>query len=255
MWAIDRTELIILGIALGLVVLVGLASLFFPEEQSSVATSAVPEQANPQTVQAPENPEPIVVAAQPEPEPALEPTPTPEPMHAPAAPGIPPNSVPIVDGIIHTGEYAHAMEAGGFRVYWSNDAMVLRIGLFSPGAGYVAIGLDPDHRMQGANFIIGTVRNGQLDIRDDYGTGSLSHGSDVANGGTDDILAAAGRELSGQTTLEFIIPLDSGDRFDKPLEPGETYDVLVAFHNTSDTFSTRHSQRGSGVIRLDDVNP
>ena len=119
----------------------------------------------------------------------------------------------------------------------------------------MAIGLDPDRRMQGANFIIGTVRSGRMDIRDDYGTGSLSHGSDIANGGTDDILDSAGRELNGQTTIEFIIPLDSGDRFDKPLEPGETYEVLIAYHNTSDNFSTRHSQRGSGEIRLEDARP
>ncbi|MCK5245655.1 hypothetical protein KAR02_02050, partial [Candidatus Bipolaricaulota bacterium] len=179
----------------------------------------------------------------------------PEPAPEPAVPATSSSSVPIVDGIIHTGEYAHAMEAGGFRVYWTNDAIVLRMGLFSPGTGYVAIGLDPDRRMEGANFIIGTVRNGQVDIRDDYGTASLSHGADIANGGTNDILAAAGRELSGQTTIEFIIPLNSGDRFDKPLVPGQTYSVLIAFHDTSDDFSARHSQRGSGEIRLDDATP
>ena len=248
MWAIDRENLIILGIALAIVAVVGLTLLLSPVEQAEVVRTPSPEQAvpiAPTSVQ----PEPIVIAVQPEPEPVPEPTPE------PITPVSSAPSEPIVDGIIHTGEYAHAMEAGGFRVYWSNDAIVLRIGLFSPGTGYVAIGLDPDRRMQGANFIIGTVRNGRVEIRDDYGIASLSHGSDLDNGGTNDILAYAGRELNGQTTLEFIIPLDSGDRLDKPLEPGETYEVLVAFHNTNDNFSARHSQRGSGEIRLDDVSP
>jgi len=240
MWAIDRENLILLGIALGILVLAGVALLLSPGEQTRTLSAPNPEQATPIVAPEPVGPEPDPVA-----EPPLE----------PVVPTTSSSSVPIVDGIIHTGEYAHAMEAGGFRVYWTNDAIVLRMGLFSPGTGYVAIGLDPDRRMQGANFIIGAVRNGQVEIRDDYGTGSLSHSSDIDNGGTDNILAAAGRELNGQTTIEFIIPLDSGDRFDKPLEPGEVYRVLVAFHDTSDSFSSRHSQRGSGEVRLDDPRP
>jgi len=250
MWAIDRENLIILGIALGIVAMASLALFFSPGEQTNVVSTPSPEQAIPIAEQTPVEPAPIIVL-----QPAPEPNPTPEPAPEHDVPATPSSSVPIVDGIIHTGEYAHAMEAGGFRVYWTNDAVILRMGLFSPGSGYLAIGLDPDRRMEGANFIIGTVRNGQVEIRDDYGTGSLSHGSDIENGGTNDILAAAGRELNGQTTIEFIIPLDSGDRFDKPLEPGQTYKILVAFHNTSDSFSTRHSQRGSGEIRLDDPGP
>ena len=251
MWAIDRENLIILGIALGIVVLAGLMLLFPPGEQTRVVSAPSPEQATPIANPIPAEPETVVVVVQPEPQP----NPVSEPAREPVAPAIPSSSVPIVDGVIHTGEYAHAMEAGGFRVYWTNDAVVLRIGLFSPGTGYVAIGLDPDRRMQGANFIIGAVNNGRMEIRDDYGTGSTSHGSDVENGGTDNILAAAGRELNGQTTIEFVIPLDSGDQFDKPLKPGETYGILVSFHNTSDNFSTRHSQRGTGEIRLDNPRP
>ncbi|MEE8594055.1 MAG: DOMON domain-containing protein, partial [Candidatus Bipolaricaulota bacterium] len=221
-----------------------------PGEQPQATIPASPEQTIPTAVPTPVQPEAIVVA-QPEPKP----DPTPEPTPEPVVPTTPSSSVPIVDGIIHAGEYAHAMEAGGFRVYWTNDTVVLRVGLFSPGTGYVAIGLDPDRRMQGANFIIGAVRNGQMEIRDDYGTGSVSHSSDIENGGADNILAAAGRELNGETTIEFIIPLDSGDRFDKPLKPGETYGILVSFHDTSDNFSTRHSQRGTGEIQLDDPRP
>ena len=251
MWAIDRENLIILCIALGIVALLGFSLLFPPVAQRNVASTPSSEQDIPIVVPTPVAPEPIIVVTQPKPEQLSIPEPDPEP----AVPATSSSSVPIVDGIIHTGEYAHAMEAGGFRVYWTNDAIVLRMGLFSPGTGYVAIGLDPDRRMEGANFIIGAVRNGQVDIRDDYGTASLSHSADIANGGTNDILAAAGRELSGQTTIEFIIPLDSGDRFDKPLAPGQTYAVLIAFHDTSDDFSARHSQRGSGEIRLDDATP
>ncbi len=245
MWAIDRSNLILLGVAIGVVALLGLILWVSPPDQSATTSQQAPGQTIANTSQTSLDPEPaVIVQPEPDPEPVMTPEPTPPIQDA--------FTTPIVDGIIHTGEYAHAMEAGGFRVYWTNNDIVLRIGLFSPGTGYVAIGLDPARRMQGANFIIGAVRNGRTEIRDDYGIASLTHGSDIDQGGTNDILAYAGQELNGQTTLEFIIPMDSGDAFDKPLQPGETYHVLVAFHDSNDSFSARHSQRGSGEMRLDD---
>ena len=162
--------------------------------------------------------------------------------------------IPIaIDGVVFPGEYGHRTDAGGFEVHWSNDINFLRVGLVSPGTGYVAIGFDPDHRMKGANFILGAVDDGRLVVRDDYGDGSVRHTADTLLGGTNDILEAAGREEEGRTTVEFVIPLATRDPMDKTLVPGETYDILVAYHNTSDSFAARHSRRGSGTIRLDAV--
>ena len=110
---------------------------------------------------------------------------------------------------------------------------------------------DPDHRMRGANFILCAVEGGRTRTRDDYGNGSVSHTADTLLGGTDDVLEAAGREEDGRTTVEFVIPLATRDPYDKSLVPGETYGILVAYHETSDNFATRHSRRGSGTIRLD----
>lgn len=252
MWAIDRTNLIILGVALGIIAMVGVVLMLAPPSspESTPVTAAHNESVPVSDTLPPETEQESESDTQPvSPDAVTEPS-APEPVLV--APPIA-SAEYAVDGIIQSGEYKHATEAGGFRVYWDNDSVVLRIGLFSQGTGYVAIGLDPEYRMRGANFIMGTVRNGQTILRDDYGVGSLTHGSDLDQGGSDDILVAAGRELNGQTTIEFVIPLDSGDRYDKPLQPGGTYDILVAFHNTSDNFSTRHSQRGSGEIRLDDA--
>jgi len=156
-----------------------------------------------------------------------------------------------IDGVVFSGEYAHWMDAGGFEVHWSNDVNFLRVGLVSPGAGYVAIGFDPDHRMKGGNFILGAVENGRLTMRDDYGDGAVRHTADTLLGGTNDILEAAGRESAGRTTVEFVIPLATRDPNDVTLVPGETYGILVAYHDTDDSFATRHSRRGSGTIRLD----
>ncbi len=175
-----------------------------------------------------------------------------EPTVVPELPIEPPAVVPVaIDGVVFSGEYAHRTDAGGFEVHWSNDINYLRVGLVSPGTGYVAIGFDPEHRMRGANFIVAAVEGRRLIIRDDYGDASVRHTADTLLGGTDDIIEAAGSERDGRTTVEFVIPLTTRDEYDKTLVPGGTYHILVAYHETSDSFALRHTRRGSGTIRLD----
>lgn len=156
-----------------------------------------------------------------------------------------------IDGTIVPGEYAHEMTVAGVDVYWTNDAYRLRMGLVSPGTGYVAIGFDPDRQMEGANFIIASMHEGELTIRDDYGHEPLAHMEDTVRGGEDNIIAAAGNQWPDQTVVEFIIPLDSGDAMDKPLLPGHQYTVLVSYHHMFDNLSDRHTRRGSGTLQLD----
>jgi hypothetical protein len=63
-------------------------------------------------------------------------------------------------------------------------------------------------------------------------------------------VAYGGREEGGTTTIEFQIPLDSGDANDKPLSPGSTYPVLLAW-GTVDEFQVYHAARGLSEITLD----
>jgi len=156
-----------------------------------------------------------------------------------------------IDGDIGAEEYPHMAEIAGVEVYWANDATYLRVGLVAPGTGYVSIGFDPVRRMEGANFIIGYVEDGVGYFRDDFGTEPTVHMADVDRGGMDHIVSSAGSEWVDRTILEFMIPLDSGDESDKLLIPGNTYTVLLAYHDLQDGFTTRHSRRGSGEIRLD----
>ncbi len=156
-----------------------------------------------------------------------------------------------VDGMVGEEEYPHTTEVVGVRVYWYNDAENIYVGLVSPGKGYVDIGFDPERRMQGANLILTAVKDGEIATRDDYGVAQTNHAPDTGLGGEDNILDAAGAEDENGTVTEFVIPLDSGDRYDKALEPGESYTIIVSYHRTSDSFSTYHSERGYGEITLD----
>ncbi len=239
MWIISKEGLIVIGIV-AVLGIIGLALLLQP--------------ARPFVAQAPAR---TVASSQPAtavPPAAITPVPAAQPVAVvPATPPATLTPVTAIDGVIYAGEYAHSTEAAGFEIHWSNDAQTLRVGLISPGTGYLAIGFDPVNRMEGANFILGAVVDGKTIVRDDFGTGPVAHSPDAASGGTNDILEAAGCEANGRTYLEFAIPLDSGDPMDKPLVPGNTYKVIIAFHETSDDFGAWHSRRGSGTITLDPI--
>ncbi|MBD3370896.1 hypothetical protein GF402_11125 [Candidatus Fermentibacteria bacterium] len=113
----------------------------------------------------------------------------------------------------------------------------------APTSGWVAVGFDPTSFMSEANLIIGYVSAGSTSIRDDFGTGQTSHDADTTLGGTHDIVLVKGSEGSDpiQTQIEFRIPMDSGDDYDKALVEGTTYAVIFAYgSNGADDFSSGH---------------
>ncbi len=159
-------------------------------------------------------------------------------------------ALPTVDGTIRPNEYSGQTTIGDVEVNWSTDKNALRVGLVSPGTGWVAIGFDPTAMMDKANIILGAVVQGGVVARDDVGTGLFTHGPDTSSGGKDNILAAAGKEVDGKTVFEFAIPLASGDSTDRPLAVGQTVKVIVAYQTSNDDFGERHSRRASGEITL-----
>jgi hypothetical protein len=252
-----------LALILILVLIMGCAS---PSVTQPTNTPAPPPTATPGVLPSPTDaptntPAPTDTAA---PTVAASPTvdspasPTAEPIESPTATPPPATPEPATawqaDGEIGEDEYRHVMTVGPVEIGWFNDAEYLYAYMDAPTSGWVSIGFDPDNRMQGANFIIGAVVEGQLNIMDAWGASPVGadHPPDEQLGGTDDIVAAAGVERDGRTIIEFQIPLDSGDPYDKPLSPGGTYTILVAFGTSNDLFSY-HGFRDAAQITLDAV--
>ena len=136
-----------------------------------------------------------------------------------------------IDGIIVEGEYARTKTIADVELHWSTDEDTLTMAIAAPCTGYVTVGFDPDNRKEGGNYIIGYVKDGIAIVRDHVGTRGNLHDADVNLGGENNLLAYAGSEADGWTTLEFVIPLDSGDDMDKPLVPGNKHIVLVAYQS------------------------
>ena len=122
----------------------------------------------------------------------------------------------------------------------------------APTTGWVSIGFNPSQRMRDAAFVIGYIdNNGDVQIREDYGTGNTSHASDISLGGTEDVRVLSGTTEEGKTVITFALPLDSGDSYDVVFTPGETYTMLLAYGpEGAQNFTARHRSRTSLEVQL-----
>jgi hypothetical protein len=143
--------------------------------------------------------------------------------------------------------------AGDYLFEWrfEDSLATLRARLTAPTTGWVAAGFDPSSIMNGANLIIGYVDGGTAYLRDDFGTGQVTHASDVSLGGTDDGEILSASETAGETVIEFRIPLDSGDQYDKVLSEGSTVTVIFAYgQDGADDFTSTHAWAETASFEL-----
>lgn len=140
------------------------------------------------------------------------------------------------------GENTYTVD--GFTFTWEQSPVsedLLIISVTAPATGWVAVGFEPSTYMENSNLIIGYVDQDIPSVRDDFGTGPVTHDADVNLGGTSDVNVISGSETSGETTISFSLPYDSGDIYDKPLAEGNTYTFIFAYGaDGSDDFTSSH---------------
>jgi len=132
---------------------------------------------------------------------------------------------------------------------WVITTNTVEFTMSAPTTGWIALGFNPSSRMKDADYILAYVENGKIHISDEYGTGNISHKSDVSLGGQESAKAIAFVEEPKKTTITFALPLNSGDKYDKVFIKGEKYKVLAAY-STSKNFSSKHRKRDSVDIVL-----
>jgi len=165
----------------------------------------------------------------------------------------------LLMGAVTFGQDVRALESQGYTLQQSRGFVFgykvvgenLQGYMSGPTTGWVAVGFDPSRRMRDANFVFGLVQNARGVLRDDYGTSDTTHASDESLGGVHNVTMLSSSEEGGRTSFEFEIPLQSTDRFDRPLVRGRTYTVIWAFGpNNRDDFTTIHSRYGSFRMNL-----
>ena len=147
-------------------------------------------------------------------------------------------------GTVSASEYDHTLKVKKMDVQWKVDGDKIHFQLSAETTGWVAIGFDPEKAMQGANIIIGAVKNGKVRIEDHYGDRKRNHKSDKKLGGENHVLDPKGSETDGVTTISFTLPLDSGDKWDKPIDPSKVSRIMLAYGTGRDSFRAAHAWRG-----------
>lgn len=142
------------------------------------------------------------------------------------------------------------LNSGNFTLkYKVVSSTTLNCKLSAVCSGWLAVGYDNSSRMKDANFIIGYVNNGTAFIRDDFGVSSVSHEADSSLGGSSNVTLISGSENADRTNLEFSIPLNSGDSYDRALSMGNTYSVIFACSDVDD-FDAMHESFATGSIKI-----
>ncbi len=133
------------------------------------------------------------------------------------------------------------INTNGFNLQWATTVdQKLNVIISSATTGWLAVGFGNTNAMQNANIIIGYVQSNTTHIRDDYGVSQTSHNSDLILGGADNITLINGTEQNGTTTLNFEIPLNSGDQYDKLMTIGNPISIILA-KGSADNYSGMHT--------------
>ncbi|MGL1893453.1 MAG: DOMON domain-containing protein [Spirochaetaceae bacterium] len=135
----------------------------------------------------------------------------------------------------------------GITFTWKIDGEYLYGTLESKYTGWIAIGINPKNMMQEADFVIGYVSDGVVNIRDDYGNWLTSHAADEELGGTNDVEAITGSENEDGTRFEFKRKIISTDEFDNTITLGVETPVIFATGKIDD-YNSMHTVKGKGII-------
>ncbi|MBU2515644.1 DOMON domain-containing protein [bacterium] len=147
-------------------------------------------------------------------------------------------------------DYDHEIKLKAMSFSWKIQQEQLLVKVTAATEGWVGIGFNPSTRMQDANFIIGYVKNGKVEVTDAFGVRPKEHVDDTSTNGRNDIISFSGNEEGGNTTIEFIIPLNSGDPADGKINVNDITTVLLAFGKGQDDFHSRHRFRTKLEVNL-----
>jgi hypothetical protein len=156
----------------------------------------------------------------------------------------------LLGGELRAAEYQHSLTVDQMTFAWSVVGENLAVKLSAPTTGWVAVGFNPTDMMKDANIIIGYVKDGKVEVSDDFGTQPTQHAADSKREGADNVTLIGGSETGTTTTLEFSIPLKSGDPNDGVIDPKADTKVMLAYGPDRDSTKLKHQFTRTVIVNL-----
>src|SRR5450830_2124227 len=87
---------------------------------------------------------------------------------------------PTVDGVVKVGEYDHSTMLGDglYTLSWTVVGDTVWFGIRATTTGWVALGIDPQIAMSGADMVFGWVSGGRATVLDQYSVGMFGPHAD-----------------------------------------------------------------------------
>lgn len=176
--------------------------------------------------------------------PAQQPEPVKQAVETKAAPA--PSDFKVEDS-----NYDHNVTVKDMAFLWKLDGDSLKVKLAAKTTGWLGVGFNPEPNqgMKGANFLLGSVKEGKAVVEDHFGTMKTNHKADEKLGGKLDVSDISGKEADGVTEVSFTVPLNSGDNNDKPVVADGDTTVLLAY-GKSDIMILKHSFHAVLTVNL-----
>jgi len=146
--------------------------------------------------------------------------------------------------------YDHEVKAKNMTFAWKVDGDTLHAKMSAKTKGWVGVGFNPSNKMKDANFILGYVKDGKAEIADHFGTKATGHAADSKSGGSEDVTLVGGTEEGGMTTIEFTLPMNSGDKMDGALNADGDTMLLLAYGPDRDSMRPRHRYKKTMTVNL-----
>lgn len=156
----------------------------------------------------------------------------------------------LMVNVAQSTDYQHSISAEKMTIDWSVNGDQLAMKLAAPTTSWVAVGFNPSNQMKDANIIIGYVKKGKVKISDEYGIAATQHKGDKKVGGAENVTVVGGSEENGVTTIEFSIPLNSGDEKDQTIDPNGDTTLIWAYGEGRDSFRVKHKKQGTMMVNL-----
>lgn len=145
---------------------------------------------------------------------------------------------PAVDGVLAASEYGAPLVVGKTSLAVARSADTLTIAVSAQTQGWVAVGIGSS-RMDAATIFIGFVKDGKLELKPQVGRGH-SHADDAS----DALIASAGKEENGLTTIELALKSAAF------IAAGKKEIAVIVAYGAADSFTRMHAARWSGTVKL-----
>ncbi|GAB4415546.1 MAG: hypothetical protein OHK0039_24210 [Bacteroidia bacterium] len=145
--------------------------------------------------------------------------------------------------------YPRHIERNQMVVTWTLTDTHLAISMQAPVGGWVAIGLNPEDRLDGTNLYMGRVQADRAEVVEHYVLRPGDYRPLVSLGGQTAVSQVSGSQHDGSTCLHFRIDRTVFDRYHHALQQGQLLHLLMAY-SLEDDFAHHSIMRTSVQIRL-----